>query len=380
MPTRERFPQSRMEGGRFLGSGTYGCAFTPPLLCQSDTKKRFGKVGKITLESLAKQEILIGNRIRKVPLASHYFLLPEPESCTPAPEEVQTEPGLEVCHDDFGSRGDELDIGTMKQVIEPFGGIMPFYQLFDNQSLHPKYFNFFYFMRHLLEAGSILLLAGVCHFDLHPGNILVDKKKTVRILDFGLSFPTDNINETVVNGRWKRLRFGFESDAAHPTVHNSEAPELTIMNSMRRREYSIEEGVKMTVLGKAIFKDMEKYLGVSKEEARDSLVYFFESSKLARERDFVGLWKTYWPGFDGWAIGCLLLDTLKALLLLPEFTQGQYKARKSSILAALRGLLEPDPRKRLDCMEALALYDPASPWIARFGKKWLSARKQQRQH
>ncbi len=368
-----------MEGGRFLGSGTYGCAFTPPLLCEKDKKKHFGKVGKITMEPLAQQEILIGNRIRKVPLASHYFLLPEPESCTPAAETLQTEPGLEVCRDDFEDHGEALDIQDMKQVFEPFGGIMPFYELFTKQSFHPKHFNFVYLMRHLLEAGSTLLLASVCHFDLHPGNLLVDKKKTVRILDFGLSFPTNNINDTVVNGRWKRLRFGFESDAAHPTVHNSEAPELTIMNSIRRREYSVQDGVKLTVLGKAIFKDMETYLGITKEDARDSLVDFFESSKFAKQRDFVGLWKIYWPGFDGWAIGSLLLDTLKNLLLLPEFTQGQYKTRKSSILATLRGLLEPDPRKRLDCIEALALYDPASPWIARFGKKWLAARKQQRQ-
>jgi serine/threonine protein kinase len=232
----------------------------------------------------------------------------------------------------------------------------------------------------MLEAGSILLLAGVCHFDLHPGNLLVDKTKTIRILDFGLSFPTNTINDSVVNGRWKRLRFGFESDAAHPTVHNSEAPELTIMNATRRREYSTEDAIKMTVLGKPIFKDMETYLGISKEESRDRLLRFFESSKFAKERDYVAIWKTYWPGFDAWAIGCLLLETLKALLLLPEFTQGVYKVKKAAILSALRGLLEPDPRKRLDCMEALALFDPASPWIARFGQKWLSVRKQQRQH
>jgi serine/threonine protein kinase len=368
-----------MEGGRFLGSGTYGCAFTPPLLCEKDTKKRFGKVGKITMEPLAQQEVLIASRIRKVPLASHYFLLPEPESCTPAPEKVQTEPGLEVCRDDFASHGEELDIGSMKQIVEPFGGITPLYQLYSKQSLHPKHFNYYYFMRHMLEAGSTLLLAGVCHFDLHPGNLLFDKNKTVRILDFGLSFPTNNINETVVNGRWKRLRFGFESDAAHPTVHNSEAPELTIMNATRRREYSVKDAVKMTVLGKPIFKDMEKYLSISREVSRDSLTDFFESSKYARDRNFIALWRTYWPGFDAWAIGCILVDVLAILLLLPEFTEGQYKTRKSSVLATLKGLLEPDPRKRLDCIEALALFDPGSPWISRFGYKWLAARKQQRQ-
>jgi serine/threonine protein kinase len=367
-----------MEGGRFLGSGTYGCAFTPPLLCKSDVKKEFGKVGKITLDALAQQEVLIGKLIRRAPLARNYFLLPEPEACTLAPEEKQDEPGLQECRDDYAQRGEELDLNSYTQIIEPFGGTKPLYMYFDTTSLHPKRFRFGDFMEHMLEAGSTLLLAGVCHFDLHPGNIMLDNHKTARILDFGLSFPAKTINETVVNGRWKRLRFGFEQDAAHPSIHNSEAPELTIMNAIRNNQYTVEAATKLVILGKPIFKDMEKYLGISKEQSRDDLLKFWSTSEFARKRNFVALWKTYWTGFDSWAIACILMDILKLLLLLPEFTSGEYKTKKHSILAALQGMLKPNPRERLDCIEALAVFDPGSKWIQRFGQKWLQARKQQR--
>lgn len=369
-----------MEGGRILGSGTYGCVFTPPLLCDSDKKKRYGKVGKITLDKLAQQELLISNRIRRIPLANHYFLLAEPESCKPAPESKQKDPGLIECAEDFEQHDDTLDLKEMTQIFEPFGGTKEFHELFKNQSLHPKYFDFFYFMRHMLEAGSTLLLAGVCHFDLHPANLLVDNKKTVRIIDFGLSFPTTNINDIVVNSRWKRLRFGFESDHAHPSVHNAEAPEMTVMNAIRRNEFTVEQAVKMTVLGKEVFKSMEKYLNRTRETSRDELLEFFTTSKFARERDFVSLWRTYWPGFDSWAIGNLIFDTLKALLFLPEFTNGPFKHKKVVVLSVLRGMLHPNPKERLDCIEALALYDPASAWIKRFGQKWLATRQQQRKN
>jgi hypothetical protein len=90
------------------------------------------------------------------------------------------------------------------------------------------------------------------------------------------------------------------------------------------------------------------------------------------------LWKIYWPGFDAWSIGCLIMDILKSLLLLPEFTQGPYRTKKAAVLATLRGLLNPNPRDRLDCIEALALFDPGSAWIERFGKAWLLTRKRQR--
>jgi serine/threonine protein kinase len=367
-----------MEGGRLLGSGTYGCAFTPPLLCKDNAKKRYGKVGKITPDILAHQEILVANRIRRIPLAKNYFLLPEPESCELAPEKKQTDPGIEECKDQFEQHDNELDLGEMRQLIEPFGGTTPFYIYFESLSRNPKSFDFLGFMRHMLEAGSTLLLAKICHFDLHPGNLLVDKHKTVRILDFGLSFPTDNINDTVVDGRWKRLRFGFEADAAHPSIHNSEAPELTIMNALHKNEYSVEMAIKLTILGKPIFKDMEALLGKSREQSNKELQEFWKTSTFAKKRNYVMLWKTYWPGFDSWSIACILLNTLQVMLYSQGFLFTDTAKRIKIIQSTLLGMLHPSPRERLDCIEALALFDPGNPWLARFGQKWLESRKQQR--
>jgi len=363
-----------MEGGRYLVSGAYGCTFMPPLLCKASKKKDFGKVGKITTELMAQQEIRIANQLRKTPLASNYFLLPEPESCQLASEEKQTEPGLEECFDNFEA---DIPLNEFIQIKEPFGG-KPFYLSFDSISLHPKRFDFFRFVRNMLEAGSTLLLAQVCHFDLHPGNLLIDKHKTVRIIDFGLSFTASSISQTFFSSRWKRLKFGFESDSAHPQVVNAEAPEITVMNAIRNNQYDVPTAIKLTVMGKQIFKDMDLFLGMSKESSRDSLLEFWKTSEFAQEKNYVSLWKTYWPGFDAWSIGVLILEILSIIILLPEFTEGQYKLKKSALLATLRGLLEPNPRQRLDCIEALSLFDPGSPWIARFGKKWLAIRKQQR--
>jgi serine/threonine protein kinase len=367
-----------MDGGRYIGSGTYGCVFTPPLLCKTGKQPSEKLVGKITTHKLAQQEIQVANKLRKFPLVRNYFLLPEPESCELAPEGEQVDPGIQECRDDFKTHGDDLDLDKMAQITIPFGGTKAYYELFLDQSLHPKRFDFFGFMKHILEAGSTMLLVGVCHFDLHAGNLLMDNKKVVRILDFGMSFPKNLINDVTLSGRWKRLRFGFEYDAAHPSIHNSEAPEITIMNAIRKGDYTVPNAVKLTVLGKDVFNDMEKYLGISRAKSRDELLEFFTKSDYARKRNFIMLWRTYWPGFDSWSLGCILLETLKMLLLLPEFTEGEYKTKKPAVLATLRGMLAPNPKERLDCLEALALFDPGNAWVARFGKKWLHVRKQQR--
>lgn len=367
-----------MEGGRYIASGTYGCVFTPPLLCKSGKQPSQKLVGKITYKKLAEHEAVIGNHLRKMPLVKNYMLLPEPESCKLAAEELQEEPGIAECRKDFEAHQQEFDLGEMKQIVSPFGGTKAFYEIFLNTSLNPKQFDFLKFMGHILEAGSTLLLAKVCHFDLHAGNLLIDRHKTVRILDFGLSFITDSITRDTVTNRWKRLRFGFEPDAAHPSIHNSEAPELTVMNAVRRNEYTVENAIRLTIIGKPVFRDMERHLGISRETSYDELMQFWATSEYARKNNFVELWRTYWPGFDAWSIGSILLETLSALLLLPEFTKGEYKEKKTSVLAALQGLLHPNPRERLDTIEALAVFEPGNPWLNRFGKKWLEARKRQR--
>jgi hypothetical protein len=65
--------------------------------------------------------------------------------------------------------------------------------------------------------------------------------------------------------------------------------------------------------------------------------------------------------------------------LIPEFTQGEWVSRKAPVLAALHGLLHPNPHERLDCIEALSIYDPGNNWLKRFGAKWLALRAKQRQ-
>ena len=84
-----------MEGGRYIGSGTYGCVFGPPLLCESGKQPSTKLVGKITTTKLAEQEVQVANRLRKFPLVKNYFLLPEPESCELAPETEQPDPGIQ---------------------------------------------------------------------------------------------------------------------------------------------------------------------------------------------------------------------------------------------------------------------------------------------
>ena len=58
----------------------------------------------------------------------------------------------------------------------------------------------------------------------------------------------------------------------------------------------------------------------------------------------------------------------------------QWKAKAGLIQKIITGLLKASPRQRLDCMEALALYDPKnSVVLSASGKAWLEKKKAQRE-
>ena len=368
---------SSMEGGHLLGQGSYGCAFTPPLLCKKSKSIKKDKVGKITITKDANHEIAIANLLRQMPLVKNYILLPDPELCEPAPIQNQKDREIKDCEAVMRQNEYQIQWSEAKQIFLPFGGRNPLGNMIMDSNIHPKYFNFLKFMTHILEAGSLLLISGVCHFDLHPNNFLQDQYGVVRILDLGQAFNARHIDNEILDTRWKMLVFGFEETAPNPMVTNAEPPEITVINAMRNG-YEIDAGINNVIVGKAIFGDMEKYLDMPKIKSLNELTAFFKSSESIQQEDWLQFWKLYWTGFDSWAIGCLLLTILQYQLSWTEFLQGEWQSKKSIVLMTLRSLLHPNPRKRLDCAEALFMLDPQNAWINRFGKSWLHQRQELR--
>ena len=357
-----------------LGQGTYGCAFTPPLLCKAYKQKKHGSVGKLTLNEEANHEIKIANFLRKVPLSRNYFLLPDPESCEPAPLSAQKDKEIPKCESLMEDPNHQAKWKDMRQLFLPFGGKNAIGSMILSSNIHPKYFSFFDAMIHILEAGSVLLTSGICHYDLHPNNFLRDNYGVIRILDFGQAFDARTINTETLYERWKMLFFGNEPNAPNPLVTNAEAPEITIINATRNG-FPLQDAIQKVVKGKRVFEDMEKTLELSQTQSEKELQAFFSKSLSAQEHQWVEFWKLYWAGFDAWSIGTLLLTILKYQLTWSEFVQGDWQNKGTMAKMALRGLLHPNPHKRLDCVEALFIVDPNNQWIRRFGKPWLEKRQ-----
>jgi hypothetical protein len=117
----------------------------------------------------------------------------------------------------------------------------------------------------------------------------------------------------------------------------------------------------------------ERILGISRKEQMKDFKQFWLSSRSAQNGDWVQFYRLYWPVVDSWAIGHNLIGVLRRLVISKQFTESKEWLQKQSVVkTVLKGLLYASPKKRLDAVEALALYDPMNALVSSSpGKDWL---------
>ena len=347
-----------LRGGSLLGSGTYGCIFQPPLLCKdTTTKSKKVSLGKIT----GPDDFVIETTAAKIlgPLKLPYFILPDENSAC-IPDMKQRDKNLAKC----AMIKKSSNLQTVIQFTMPYGGKTLYSRVVDYDLLkgNTSYFDVFL---QLLEAGAHLLASNYVHFDISINNIVVNDKGQVSLIDFGQSFSSKLITPEVLKLRRK----------VYDPVSMTEPPEITLSQAPNQDAYNIGD----VISRKSIFRTAERVLSVRAAEQEADLREFWETSRAAQNKDWITFWKLYWPTYDSWGIAGCLLETLQPLLFRNEFVQNPlWKTRGPIIKSILRGMLEANPRKRMDCIEALKLYDPDNAWFETYGTAWLEAREAQR--
>jgi len=357
-PKQSKSPNSQQEGGDLLGQGVYGCAFTPPLKCRGKVKNPTnivqGRVGKITSLQDATFEYNISQRLRAIPLATNYFVLSD-DICTPDIRTAQDEKDITKCVPLKQRR-----LPDFKQLSMPFGGT-PLY----NAKFIVAKFDIFEFAKHILEAGSLLLLSGIVHTDLHMGNILVDSFNVPRVIDFGMAIVPSLLTSEIVDSVQHPPDFKFYQ----------EPPEVSLMWAIKA-EVADRDTPAEIIKQKDIFKNIQVFFGKSPQEMAAELEAFWIESKSLQQMKYMDFLKTYWPQYDAWTIGSNLVYLLKMLSFYPSFQQNPtYSKNKQLLEGVIKKLVEVNPQKRYDAIQALNELDAESYVLKTYASEWLSARK-----
>jgi serine/threonine protein kinase len=351
--------EKNQTGGKLIGSGTYGCVFDKPLNCKNMTVPSYKKmIGKITSREDAKTELNLSQQLASFPKANQYFVIID-STCTPEPRTKQSEEDLKSCTLMKG-----VKLNTTIQLLMPYGG-KPLYSIPHQM----KSLNYFSICQSLLEAGTILLIKSVVHYDLSMSNILCDSPSTIKIIDFGTGWNPKNIQAYTMN-----LYHVF-----NPKV-NHIAPEVAVINGIR-------QNVLLPIIlsriqdEKAILQQIQRLYHILPSVQIQLLKRFIEQSWSFREKDWITYFTLYWSKIDAWAIGSTLLSLYCDFSMDPAFERSnEYETYAKSALKAMKGLCEIDPAKRMDAAEALAIWNPNSAVLQdKEVIQWLEERKKERE-
>jgi hypothetical protein len=352
-----------MRGGRIRGQGTYGCVFQPALLCRGTNGKAFdpNKVGKITSPEDARNELEIAKYLESLANSPMYTIAPESQGCVPKARSKQVDKDIELC--EFSTN---MKIEETVQLIMPWGG----YPL-SRINLDPRTFNFLKFTEDILAIGSFLLLNDMCHFDIWGQNFLFDNKNYPKLIDFGFTFRPSKLQQSDLRMRWRQIAVD----------HDTETPEVTLM-------LASQQGIPVseTVIGlqqqKPGVQRLAALCGVIPSEWAKGIRTWSQKSQSFQQKDWLTCWKVYWPGFDAWAIGVLLLQVLEIQMAIPEFQNSvMWKQKGSLIKNVIIGLCRSHPAERIDTAEALSMLTEGShPLIAAgsVGNDWVKEKQSRR--
>lgn len=316
-----------------LGEGSYGCVYETPIPCKAELTKANSKrhrhmVGKVLREKDAVVELKISTILQTVPDWKNYFVLQSQADCNPA-----NFSRARVTLADDCAIIDRAQNSDLIQLISSYGG----QTLFDTPVT--KSFDFERALRHMLEGGVRLESAGVCHFDLHEGNVVVGSGEILRLIDFGASIVGDATTVKTV----KDHQYAFSPE------YPPQPPEMSVQNGVAGGE-NFELCIRKTIEAKKVFRLAETYLGSSREASRAALRAFWVSSGEALAGDWVEFYKLHWRKWDSWAIGVMFLGLIHRSAIGRSGFEIPAKMRP-----VLRGLLMASPVNRLTAAQALAM-------------------------
>ena len=324
-PTVE--PMEKVPKSEILGEGSYGCAFKGGVPCRSERRSGSHVVGKILREKDAAIELNISAVLESVPDWKDYFVLQKEAECDAANFSKARHDLAAECTLLMRTKDDDL-----VQLLSSYGGKT----LFDipiTQSL-----DFEAGLRHMLEGCVRLAGQGVCHFDLHEGNVVSGVAGVLRLIDFGSAIQGDLTTDKVV----KDHTYSFSPE------YPPQPPELAVQNGVAGGLDAFE-CVHKTIEAKRVFQLAESYLGTPRSESLKALREFYSTDQAALEginkKRWVDLYKKYWRKWDSWAVGVMFLGLARK----------RHLRLSAAVKPVLRGLLMASPVNRLTAAEALAL-------------------------
>lgn len=166
--------RSLKKGGELLGQGTFGCAFSPVIPCESNEVFTDGTVGKVMKDNYStSEEVRVSKMVRKADPKSVYTNTPLGTCDVARSKIIEMNPNTKCPH---------IKNSTHRQIVYPHKGVS--LDAF-NDDMFTK--DNFPGLVHLAKGLAMLAHNKLVHMDLKQENIIRMDTKKLLMIDFGIS-------------------------------------------------------------------------------------------------------------------------------------------------------------------------------------------------
>ena len=337
-----------MPGGAIIAAGEHGCLFDKMPNCKNRAKtfrknkvNSSRKIAKILAVDDPTVEIEIENSavLRHLNGYADYFVLVD-ESC----EGDEKPEGWQQCS--LFKPGQQR-VATFMQLRMNYAGVRLMEYARDRTQL---VLNWLKIQTHVAEGLRLLHSANWVHGDLHHGNIVVDEDNVARIIDFGQSYNVNNIVTKSIN-----LSFLPEYD--------NYAPELDYIAGIESGLSSLDAINQIYTKKKILYKLDEVF--PSQSGVLGDLQTFAKFNEVTSETDIKKYIRAYARAGDIWTLGYNFFTIYMDMLVDQRFIESAFfKRNHGDQMKILRGMLHPDPRRRMPVDIVLKeLYSMRMTWL-----------------
>lgn len=178
----------------FIASGTYGCTFSPPVICSNKKERKPSpkEVGKIFADDKEAQlEYELQKKIVQKIDPKGIFTIPLYDIC----EVSRFQPDDKASHcPHVIDKNSPIKQNHYQQLIYAHGGISLEMLMKTEKGSFPKFKKLLVGFENIISGISLLNSKGFVHQDIKPANILVKKRGNdydIHLIDFGLLTSTD---------------------------------------------------------------------------------------------------------------------------------------------------------------------------------------------
>lgn len=328
------------KGGGLIGEGTYGCIFKPDLTCdgnESNKKSKFVSKLIIAKKWKIQKEFNISSAIKRIKNYQDYFV-PLLNICPVNLNQIKTQ-GKDDCK--LISKKRSTNHVSFLAKME-YINMISFNDFITGNTNINNFINFLKLLPPILEGIDLMVNKKIVHFDMHGGNIIVNKEtNSPMIIDFGLSFFVKKFKREELKNTF------FIVDAHEWSIYPPEIHYLSFMIAYKRH-MNFQEIKEFTVMFCNKHRSLNTFQNIISNKTvelfKQKLIFAFTEYKKMKINDAVKyIIKNSWKTWDTHMVSYLYLNYFKIFnvnnLLINNFNK--------SVVYLLLGNISPNFKERL---------------------------------